>query len=74
MSSDYTREQFVVDKDYIGSKLLQTYARKLKPIEKLGRFFGNYNTRYFVLNMNTLDFFYAKQNYYKLKDVKQLYL
>lgn len=46
----------------------------MKPVDNIGRLFSTYNTRYFVLNLNTLDFYYCKQQVYKLKDVKQLYL
>ena len=36
--------------------------------------FKDYNTRFFYLNIETFDFFYAKTHEYKLRDVTRINL
>ena len=48
--------------------------RKLKPLSTLKRLFSDYNTRFFVLNLDSLVFYYAEKKDHKMKDVTYINL
>lgn len=48
--------------------------RKVKPLDEVGRILSEYNTRYFTLNLETLEFYYSEKQTFKPKNIKRINL
>lgn len=63
-----------VHPEYKGPMQIQGYLRKVKADKAIGRILRDYDLRYFVLDLNTLSFYYTTDENLERKYIRDLNL